>query len=147
MIHAKSMKDVLFAAMPLNQYFSESKSSKRLWVVFTKKLRFEDSKIQRKQNKLDKIPYVRLFLPSILPQYAIFWENYKHYFENEMPYIDSIWEIKDGEIEFNKDYLRKYLRSSFDSMMKRNLPSKSIMELINEFKEMVSYNNFEEQAD
>ena len=41
MIHAKSMKDVLFAAMPFNHYFSESKLSNRLWVVFTKKLRFK----------------------------------------------------------------------------------------------------------
>ena len=67
-----------------------------------------------------------------------FCENYKHYFENEMPYIDFIWEVKDGEIEFNKDYLRKYLSSSFDSMMKRNQSFESIMELINEFKEMAS---------
>ena len=137
------MKDVLFSAMPLSPTSFKIKWPDRICAIFAKKLRFKDAKLE----KIDKVPYVRLFVPSILPQYAIFSDNYRYFFEQELPDLNSICSIKKGKIDFDSDFLRRFLSRALDSMKKSNLSIEFINTLLNEIKEASEDNEFKIKDD
>ena len=86
--------------------FSENNKTAKLCVIFTKKLKFKWLRNELKDGTIGPIWFPRLFVPGILPKYAFFWDKFKRFFEEEIPFLNSILKLVDEKIEIDEEFLK-----------------------------------------